>query len=266
MGCWNETCGISNLPIRTNERAVMILLRNSPYVSYEETTCIYPDSIWSPVGFPIFGNYNEYGGLDNAETHPWNCELIKQHEQESSNADRDITIDGYEINIDFPNVMFIHEELYNSIIDEVGNRIPARHTKTYKECLREYILEKTNQYNMKVVQKNVFVYGNDLTNPASIFMCNKFRQSDNQAEKDSAIENLINCIILYTALTLMRKGYCTQSGAGSQDCETALHLIVAKFITNYAQKMKEEFTEYDIDDEESESSDYGYQESIFFFK
>lgn len=55
MGCWNETCAISGLPILEKHPARMVVLRQEISGSpYEE---------WGPVGFSIKGVYNNYGAL-----------------------------------------------------------------------------------------------------------------------------------------------------------------------------------------------------------
>jgi hypothetical protein len=65
MGCWNETCGITNLPIVLNDDVVVIVIReNEKYpgtISSKKYGSVCDE--WSPVGLPIFGKYNDYGGV-----------------------------------------------------------------------------------------------------------------------------------------------------------------------------------------------------------
>lgn len=64
MGCWNETCGITQLPI-FNGNPVRLFFLN--YVGNSEENhaghC-YPNDIWSPQFLPIAANYNDYGGVE----------------------------------------------------------------------------------------------------------------------------------------------------------------------------------------------------------
>jgi len=64
MGCWNETCQLTNLPISNGERVVMFPL----------TATIARDE-WLPVELktltlPIFGSYDDYGFIEDVEDDP----------------------------------------------------------------------------------------------------------------------------------------------------------------------------------------------------
>lgn len=63
MGCWNETCGISQLPILGGDKVKLVVLvgGNSDFISGSGTS--YINEIWSPISIPISGEYNEYGSL-----------------------------------------------------------------------------------------------------------------------------------------------------------------------------------------------------------
>lgn len=62
MGCWNETCMVSNLPILGGEEcAIAILLeQGTPYLG------ITPIDKYMPLAI-IHGEYNEYGHLENID-------------------------------------------------------------------------------------------------------------------------------------------------------------------------------------------------------
>jgi hypothetical protein len=51
MGCWNELCPISRLPINEGDEVYAQVI-----ISYYG---------WCPLGFPILGEYNDYGSLKN---------------------------------------------------------------------------------------------------------------------------------------------------------------------------------------------------------
>lgn len=56
MGCWNETCGITNLPVSYNDKAVLVPLVRDKFATTE-------DEQWIPAGLPVFGRYDDYGGI-----------------------------------------------------------------------------------------------------------------------------------------------------------------------------------------------------------
>jgi len=68
MGCWNETCGLTNLPIRYNDEVVgFLLLENSyPEIDY------HCNGLYTLMSLPFTGKYNNYGCLK---------EIIKHYEE-----------------------------------------------------------------------------------------------------------------------------------------------------------------------------------------
>ena len=60
MGSWNETCGLSNLPIRCgDDDAVFVIMGKAVGDG------VYSTSFYKPISLPIFGEYADYGGIDN---------------------------------------------------------------------------------------------------------------------------------------------------------------------------------------------------------
>lgn len=63
MGCWHETCAISNLHIKyTQEVVVFLLTRNEK--DYEPDFC-YNDALYSLFPIPFYAKYNDYGGAED---------------------------------------------------------------------------------------------------------------------------------------------------------------------------------------------------------
>lgn len=69
MGCWNETCGITQLPICYRDKVRMILIVKSELdTRVNSNVCYhYTTDLWMPFGLPLKGTYDEYGGLENIE-------------------------------------------------------------------------------------------------------------------------------------------------------------------------------------------------------
>lgn len=234
MGCWNETCAITNLPIKWGDRTVGILLKNT-YTQYDQNG-VYPDDVRGPVGFPLFGEYDDYGGLEKVTTHPWNKELLKITD---------------EFRPEQP-MLFIHEGIYRKLIQNVGSRIPVGQSETYREGLRKAIIKRLDHTTTTFSLQKPFQIGNTTDYEANKFFCTKYKNSTEE-ERASALEQQIDCELFYHALVLLRKGYGTISGTGSQADETALHMIVARFIIDHIQE-----TAVDKKD--------GDAETIYFFK
>lgn len=69
MGSWSVYCGISNISITAGDKCVLLPLkknRNGEYLPY------------LPFTLPIFGEYDDYGGLENIEEDA-NTKLIEEH-------------------------------------------------------------------------------------------------------------------------------------------------------------------------------------------
>ncbi len=167
MGCWNATCNVSNLPIFWGDKVVLIPLVK---VSSKETKFnpCYPTDNFIPLGFPIFGEYDDYGRLENTYTSAWNEAHLRQFKYYFEERDDDAqekyrpvelrnSLDAFVgqvlcchegCYIDLPNrhfhpdgkamvtYMMIRQNVYNSLCNEMAGRIPYNHDNTYRDALR----------------------------------------------------------------------------------------------------------------------------------
>jgi hypothetical protein len=80
MGCWNETCAISKLPILYNEKIKLVFL-HSRYVKFEiigKSGYCNTTDILCPMFLPISGEYNDYGSIQNINK-DWNYNIIENY-------------------------------------------------------------------------------------------------------------------------------------------------------------------------------------------
>lgn len=75
MGCWNETCMVSNLPILDGDKVVMILL--IPSHSFIDGTGYTNKDLFKPCSMPIFGDYDNYGSVTNITNANYTLEYLK---------------------------------------------------------------------------------------------------------------------------------------------------------------------------------------------
>lgn len=61
MGCWNKTCGLSNLHIYAGDPVYVFLLEQNPH----HDRC-YSTAFWAPVMLPFLSEYDDYGGGENS--------------------------------------------------------------------------------------------------------------------------------------------------------------------------------------------------------
>lgn len=63
MGCFNVTCGITSANTTHGDAAGLIFLEPRP--SIDKDLYIGPTSRFIPIAPPIYGEYNDYGSLEN---------------------------------------------------------------------------------------------------------------------------------------------------------------------------------------------------------
>jgi hypothetical protein len=80
MGCWNETCGVSKMSIRAGEEIRLLPIVMNPYhvapvqglpkdiprqQSFKGSSGCGIGDLWTPLCYPIRGEYNDYGSIEN---------------------------------------------------------------------------------------------------------------------------------------------------------------------------------------------------------
>ena len=60
MGCWKQTCVVSNLPIEENDEVAVFILNKRHYTSSHPSYC-YSDALYTPIPMVFYGKYNDYG-------------------------------------------------------------------------------------------------------------------------------------------------------------------------------------------------------------
>jgi len=66
MGCWNNTCSLSGLPIREYDKVNFVIIANRPSMPTASGFC-YSDGYAIPVSFVMTGEYDDYGGVKEVE-------------------------------------------------------------------------------------------------------------------------------------------------------------------------------------------------------
>lgn len=177
MGCWNATCNISNLPICAGEKVVMIPL----YKSTESTsfnTC-YPWDNFVPFAFPLIGDYDDYGGIENVETCEENKKYLMSQEYYIHNSYAEEGEEPYKKSKKYDNFdefvqnvlccvggvyfkvnksdlhpsgyaelnfMMVHYNLYHALLDEMYARVPYGQENTYKELVHDRTVRRIRKH------------------------------------------------------------------------------------------------------------------------
>ena len=76
MGCWNATCGVSQLPICSGNKVKAFLLLQSRYrIEILGSGTNYPMDYFSPFFLPVTATYDDYGSVDDIDE-DWNSKFL----------------------------------------------------------------------------------------------------------------------------------------------------------------------------------------------
>lgn len=283
MGCWNETCYVSKLPIYSGEEVVLILLRKND-VSHEElphTSYVYEKYV--PFGLPIYGKYDDYGNIEEITNADDVIEYLKDMEITDNKGD-DVDMESLtsenlteftgnvlrgryllkeELGKDTPLFgMMVKKALYDRLLNHYKNRKCYKEEVTYEEHIRDEITSKideiikeyedvekegTKEFLQEMALDRIYIAritGIDKYNDIIPVLRNKFFK-----EKDTkALDYLIDIIFFKLCLQALRMGYYCISGAGSQSREMLIHREVANFILEETEKAVKEYKENNDDD------------------
>ena len=129
MGSFNIVCSVSNISISSGDPIVFIPLEVAKYpykVGDGNHTLISSHCFYAPVTMPIFGEYDDYGGIENI-IRDENLEIIEAYFKKTFKS-----VDGVN---NFGKVvssgMFVHRKIFDCMVrdmqkDEFGKNIPQR--------------------------------------------------------------------------------------------------------------------------------------------
>ena len=272
MGSWNQTCAVTNLPIKWYDEVVLILLEHSvlhegffPYTYYIDDNC-------TPLYFAIRGKYDDYGGIEsiqNAErianylnglgmNKVFSCEakgLAKEINEIIHEENCFILTQGQKQYITYT---FIKADVYDFLIAKVGSRIPYEQTKTYAELLRSYLVDKQCPARLvkeiyeateKISADSVDLLREYFDTRKSLddmyrMVCSKRMDSEFlrycKGDFPEFADEFTDLQVFAKALSLLRKGWLCHSGAGSQNSEMQLHKDLADFVSAMIEEKQRE--------------------------
>ena len=293
MGCWNETCLMSNLPIMAGEKVAMMLLSNRfADVNYGPTGVLTEhDDVWAPICFPIIGEYDDYGGIENVKETEFHDKYFKSYVPFYTYDYRNNTYTKYEYttfqefcdsvtreglyvksykdeSYVFVEHAFIHYELYENLYFEVGSRKPYGKDMPYAECVRRKIkksLEKYFSLNEERRQYETFLRFYDPYSTGYYNPLNYVVKQTKECPGEEIIEEMVRYIVWKQVMTKARQGYFSICGRGSQCREMYLHKIIADFITKYCEKYIEKHKESCTKEYENKSDEEFLRETIMFW-
>lgn len=266
MGCWNETCMLSSLPIRYGDPVVVYFL--APF--YSESIChnIYSCcDQYSPVGFALSGIYDDYGTIEKIcdnEAASWTYRLLdhlqktgaiklsEEADQKTAKlsnlshytkaAERGWLITSSIKNKKPLSLIFMHEDLYKNILAEGVKRICYNSDKSFYEiCITmadKYTAEKLDIERKK---ENNYAGILSLNLRDDLGFTRHFTEYHRNrkvtdfllkslTDKTKDLRNLmVEVMVFETYMNLARMMWRMTPGKGSQSVEFAIPKIIADY-------------------------------------
>lgn len=274
MGSWNGTCGLTNLAIRSRDKIVLFPIQSQKEAETNGSGFTETYRLYSPITVPIHGKYNDYGGIENITknekevydhlqllvNNPYQyqkIELIDEsriREKEEDESDCQYLINkiigrGHYSSLGY---MMVLEEAYEKVIER---------SKTRKEKLLSSIKEFLNAYSLALSSgkskddlETCFNLGRELNIQGNLFL-RSVSDYDNaftsfkeilhslHLKGDSVINSLIDLMVFNSALEDLRKHWCLQSGAGSQEDDYEAVELLSLDIIEISEKRRKEYLE-----------------------
>lgn len=295
MGSWNQTCGLSNLPIGYNDPVTVFLLEPGHERMGAGGYC-YSDDVFRPLFIPLVGRYNDYGGVEDIQPGSeivlalFQKKLAKRRAKAGSTKqvvkpNLWIEEDKYDKSTfetmeelvkiiergrlncrDFSGtegtwgfVMF-HTHIYQAMIDRLSSRVPYNQNRTFGEL-------SLAKYKQLIADRkknpDVFWMSDDfrgVTGMMSGLSSELLEMMFEYNTVEEAAEICTEHILIREVMALLRKGWMPQAGQGSQNSEYALHQTLHKVVEEHIAYRAKEYGE-DTDIEVTE--DFG-EETLFW--
>lgn len=253
MGCWNETCMITQLPIKEGDKIVIIPIRKIGEVGID-SSC-YTDTCFKPLPIILRGKYDDYG---RAYDVTGDVDQFIYIMDKVANVDKDHVlaycqqcygknesplIESYLKYIEKThtknlNYIMIHEEVFNlyNIYKDLFFDIKESIDRTYYYNNRYNIVEGLSMDDFKLRSKIDCAYTHNLFYPTRVSGATK--------------ESIASIINLDCNMNVLRKMWVPQTGSGGQGGVENQH---KQFVTFYNKYVEENF--YDEYDDENEEED-----------
>lgn len=190
MGCFNTTGFISQLPILGGNKVVCFIATTAK----EVTELYYPSSLVAPYFLPIYGEYNEYGYMENIQE-TFVTDLLEKY-SEVNNIEKLLEKISREsktklpTNLDYDNtgftLLFEHEDVYNKITET--STFLTKYKDIMYDALDRYLefLKKAKAANIKVIPRIPFSIVNYLRDTDS-----ELSYTDLPSELEEEYSNII---------------------------------------------------------------------------
>lgn len=280
MGCWKETCMVTQYPITAGDPVVGFILKESDYVS----------GVYRPVSLPIFGNYDDYGNIEDIEEDSITTKMYTDANTEITEGAIQLGDDDHytgEINtllgymrcverglltdtskelvgVDDDGkpihesrtmhyaLVMVHRRVYDAWVKEVGDRLAYGEDFTYASNVTEKLQEPK--------ESGMFPRWNGFQD--RLRSCDALGDwittylEDIQSGDELTLSRVTSMVLFNRAMGLSRRSWAPQEGAGSQCSEMQLHIIAGDVMKQYATEQKDLWYEENIPEEGDVEEDF----------
>jgi len=236
MGCWNETCGLSGLAIGYGESVALVVTRR--FTQYPPDFR-FPDSIFEPVGFPVYGTYDDYGSVEDVENESQVIEAFGGEPDVLKHIERGEFLEN---SYAYSQLMF-KRDIFDQVVEAVGNQVPSYPVTEVRSYMQQYT-EMHEGLSSLDFDDWRSVHDFEMKSRSAI-LTNNIRRYQPFVKYNARERAKID--VLDRALRMMRLSWVPRAGAGSQDMETELPTLVAKYVINEAERMSSD-NDWDDDD------------------
>jgi len=276
MGCWNETCGLTSLPIHAGEEIIVFILRRMESASGGKSYAYNDD--YAPVCLPFAAKYNECGAFEDVENEKFLLNELHRfdfyyREDIDEEQYKKVELDNIEIFINeymylyvnFNNkkhsvsIWMCHKGIYEALLNSISNRKVYNATYNLYErnrrIIEQYLQEARGYVNYGIkyddedyARRSIQFYVRNVDVTAQYFY--EMAVEDHTDYVAQLTEYLCFCWVL----NLLRKGFYVQTGTGSQSDELYLHKIMSEWVMKYIETKKQSAF---LDSEKEQRSDFG---------
>jgi hypothetical protein len=286
MGCWNGTCGLTNLPIMAGEPTVFHLVGVFGHGGgMNPAIDVYENARAFPISFAIVGEYNDYGGIENIEPSPvhevtkkvlgvdGDLEEYINDEVERGNA---ATSDKYNKNYSV-GLWMARKGVYDALVQpkhveyyvkeyvEAVRRAKAGPLAKFRDSADELAFNMDVEYELGQIFDATGGFQKRNHNPAYVatasgFAGNNMSQVIKAREhfhlaSDDVLPDLVRAVCYRDELSgiihRLRRTWLCGSGAGSQSVLYSVHYKYAEvYAAEVESIMLDNYAELDYDDDD----------------
>lgn len=261
MGCWNETCGFSNLPITNDMPVRAMFIKRVKERRHEGSALFYAFDLFHPATIMIKSTYDDYGWLN--VTADELVPLIVNVE----NMGLDISFRSDFRPDDLPedvSLWMIREDVYQMLRDipldhwgdkpkfvgEYVDRLRMDYTKLATEIKKELVkeTEKMGIWSFTLRDRMSRLFG---TSEMPRWPLKEFLSPNSGIDiPPENADELVDILQIFSAMNALRKNLVPTIGGGSQDYNEGGYRVIANFMKNAMDEYRKQY-DYWEDEEEA---------------